>query len=220
MGVFSRIEPEARTSVQNVSLRELFAAYAPYVWNTLRRFGVPASDLEDLTHDVFVQVQRHLGEYDPARPARPWLFGFAFRLASERRRRVFRRRETGNGQEKEAIDPAALPDERIAAEDDRRLILEALEAIDLDRRAVFVLSQIDEVPMNEVAGTLAIPVNTAYSRLRTARVEFAAAVKRMRALRWRRSCSAAQPEQAFTPRQRSHPPRGSSTSTGLRLCHR
>jgi RNA polymerase sigma-70 factor (ECF subfamily) len=186
MGVVSRIEPEARTSVQHVTLRELFATHAPYVWNTLRRFGVSSSDLEDLTHDVFVQVQRHLGEYDPARPVRPWLFGFAFRLASQRRRRASRRHERQNGQEKEAVDSVPLPDDKLAAEEDRRLVLQALESIDLDRRAVFVLSQIDEVPMNEVARALAIPVNTAYSRLRTARVEFAAAVKRLRAQRGER----------------------------------
>ena len=174
-------EPDARPSSPNPSLRDLFAAHAPYVWNTLRRFGVPGSDLEDVTHDVFVQVQRHLAEYDPTLPVRPWLFGFAFRLASQRRRQAFRRRETQSEQEHEAVDPGALPDERLAHAQDRRLVLEALEALDLDRRAVFVLSQIDEVPMADVARALAIPVNTAYSRLRAARVEFAAAVKRLRA---------------------------------------
>ena len=182
--VSPRDEPDTRTSSgTSASLRELFATHAPYVWNTLRRFGVPDSDLEDVTHDVFVQVQRHLADYDPALPVRPWLFGFAFRLASQRRRRAFRRHETQSGQDHEAVDPAALPDERLAAAQDRRLVLRALEAIDLERRAVFVLSQIDEAPMAEVARALGIPVNTAYSRLRAARVEFAAAVKRLRASR-------------------------------------
>jgi RNA polymerase sigma-70 factor, ECF subfamily len=184
--VSPRIEPDARPSDKNVSLRELFTAHAPYVWNTLRRLGVPALELEDLTHDVFVQVQRHLGEYDPTRPLRPWLFGFAFRVASQERRRAYRRHETRSGQEKEAVDPTAPADDQLVSEEDRRLVLLALEAIDLDRRAVFVLSQIDEVPMTEVARALAIPANTAYSRLRTARVEFAAAVKRLRARRGER----------------------------------
>jgi len=184
--VSPRAEPDARPSDPTASLRELFVTHAPYVWNTLRRFGVPDSDLEDLTHDVFVQVQRHLGEYDATRPVRPWLFGFAFRIASQRRRRASVRHEAQGDQAREAVDPVALPDEQLAAEEVRRLVLEALEAIDLDRRAVFVLSQIDEVPMADVAHTLAIPVNTAYSRLRVAREEFAAAVKRLRARRGER----------------------------------
>jgi len=179
--VASRKVPDALLAKGTIDLRGLFAMHAAYVWNTLRRLGVSPSDLEDLTHDVFVQVQRHLGDYDASRPVRPWLFGFAFRIVSQYRRRAHRRHETpGLRGTRDAIDPAALPDERLAAEEDRRLVLEALEAIDLDRRAVFVLYEIDGVPMDEIARSLGIPVNTAYSRLRVARTEFAAAVKRLR----------------------------------------
>ena len=67
-----------------------------------------------------------------------------------------------------------------AADQDRRLVLRALEAVELDRRAVFVLYEIDGESMNAIAQSLGIPVNTAYSRLRLARDEFAAAVKRLR----------------------------------------
>jgi RNA polymerase sigma-70 factor, ECF subfamily len=181
MRVGSREVPDAVPAEGTVDLRGLFSMHAPYVWNTLRRLGVAPPDLEDLTHDVFLQVQRHLGDYDASRPIRPWLFGFAFRIASQYGRRAHRRHETvGLGGAREAVDPAALPDERLSAERDRRLVLDALEAIDLDRRAVFVLYEIDEVPMDEIARSLGIPVNTAYSRLRVARAEFAAAVKRLR----------------------------------------
>jgi RNA polymerase sigma-70 factor (ECF subfamily) len=153
--------------------------HAAYVWNSLRRLGAPASELEDLTHDVFVQVQRHFAEYDPARPMKPWLFGFAFRVASQHRRGTSRRRES-LGCDTELVDPGALPDERMAAQQDRQLVIAALGAIDPERRPVFVLYEIDDVPMDEIARTLGIPVNTAYSRLRVARSEFAAAVKRLR----------------------------------------
>lgn len=152
--------------------------HAPYVWNTLRRLGVSVHDLEDLTHDVFVQVQRHLRDYDPSRPARPWLFGFAFRIASQDRRRARHRHEVQR--EAEAVDPAVLPDERLAAGQDRQLVLEALQGIHPDRRAVFVLYEIDGEAMDEIARVLGIPVNTAYSRLRVARTEFAAIVRRLR----------------------------------------
>jgi RNA polymerase sigma-70 factor (ECF subfamily) len=160
-------------------LRTLFTMHAPYVWNTLRRLGVHASDLEDVTHDVFLQVQRHLGDFDTSRPVRPWLFGFAFRVASDHRRRAYRRRETAQP-EVEAVDPTAPADERLAAQQDRQLVQSALDTIDLDRRAVFVLYEIDGVPMAEIARSLSIPTNTAYSRLRVARAEFGAAVKRMK----------------------------------------
>jgi RNA polymerase sigma-70 factor (ECF subfamily) len=153
--------------------------HAAYVWNTLRRLGAPVADLEDLTHDVFVQVHRHLAEYDPARPIKPWLFGFTFRVASQHRRNAERRRESFD-RDADFVDPGASADETMAAEQDRRLVITALAAIHPDRRPVFVLYELDEVPMDEIARTLDIPVNTAYSRLRIARSEFAAAVKRLR----------------------------------------
>jgi RNA polymerase sigma-70 factor (ECF subfamily) len=179
MTVASGVEPSIAVVPRRAELRELFGAYGSYVWNSLRRLGVPASDLEDLTHDVFVHVQRHLEELDPARPVKPWLFAFAFRVASQHRRRVGRRRET-TGELHEAVDPQALPDARMAAEQDRLLVAAALDGIEPERRAVFVLYEIDGVSMDEIARALGIPVNTAYSRLRVARTEFAARVKRLR----------------------------------------
>jgi RNA polymerase sigma-70 factor (ECF subfamily) len=164
------------------SLGDLFAMHARYVWNTLRRLGVPASELEDVTHDVFLQIHGHLREFDPSRPVRPWLFGFAFRVASNARRRAFRRRETLA--DTDALPgQAASPEELTSAEQDRRMVLEALLAVDLQRRAVFVLYELDGEAMVDIALSLGIPVNTAYSRLRLARAEFAAAVKRLQAPR-------------------------------------
>jgi RNA polymerase sigma-70 factor (ECF subfamily) len=171
-------------TLPRVELRDVYDAHAGYVWNTLRRLGAPPRDLEDLTHDVFVQVQGHLAEYDPARPIKPWLFGFAFRILSQHRRRA--RREpnaadvVGAGVAHEPVDPEPLADERLRTQEDRQLVLRALDAIALERRAVFVLYEIDGVAMDEIARALGIPVNTAYSRLRVARDEFKAAVARLR----------------------------------------
>jgi len=170
---------DASEAPRGLDFHELFATHAPYVWNALRRLGAAPSDLEDWTHDVFVQVHGHLHEYDPSRPIRPWLFGFAFRVASQHRRRAYRRHELGASVH-EAVDAAALPDARVEAEQDRQLVLAALQSVDFDRRAVFTLYELDEVPMEEIARTLGIPLNTAYSRLRVGRTEFAAAVKRLR----------------------------------------
>jgi len=174
-----RAEPSPPPAPAPLAFREVFVLHAGYVWNSMRRLGVPPSDLEDLTHDVFVEVHRHFADYDPARPIKPWLFGFAFRVASQHRRRLRRRSET-SAEPAEVVDPGALPDARVAADQDRRLVLAALQHVEPGRRAVFVLYEIDGVPMHDIATALGIPVNTAYSRLRLARAEFADAVKKLR----------------------------------------
>ncbi len=172
--------PEAPLRGRTADLCQLFEAEGAYVWKSLRRLGVPSSDLEDLTHDLFLEVQRRLDDYDPSRPVRPWLFGFALRLSMRHNKRAHRRREQPEADQDERADASALPDEQLAAGQDRRLVLQALEAIDMSRRAVFVLHDIDGEPMPEIARALGVPVNTAYSRLRAARQDFAAAVKRLR----------------------------------------
>ena len=65
---------------------QLFDAHYDFVYHSLRRLGVQTRDLEDITHDTFVKMHANLERYDAARPVRPWLFAFAFRVASDYRR--------------------------------------------------------------------------------------------------------------------------------------
>jgi RNA polymerase sigma-70 factor, ECF subfamily len=157
--------------------RAVFEAELDFVFATLRRLGVPPRDLEDVTHEVFLRVHQRWNEYDPSRPLRPWLFAFAFRLASDYRRLARHRRElfTQPG-EPESAAPAA--DELLAGRDRRALVADALEEVEFDRRAVLLLHDLEECPMDEVARMLEIPVNTAYSRLRVAREELVNAARR------------------------------------------
>jgi RNA polymerase sigma-70 factor (ECF subfamily) len=62
-------------------------------------------------------------------------------------------------------------------------MLEIIQCIELPRRAVFILSELEEQPMAAIAAALQIPVNTAYSRLRLARDDFEKAARRLLARR-------------------------------------
>ena len=152
--------------------RSIFDREFSYVWTSLRRLGVAPRDLEDVTHDVFVEVFRNLVRYDAARPLRPWLFAFAFRFASDYRRLARHRVEVYEEPPGASADPPA--DDVVATRELRAVIMKALDSIELMRRGVFILHEIDAVPMIEIARALGIPVNTAYSRLRVAREEFTA----------------------------------------------
>lgn len=155
----------------------MYRSEFPYVWKTLRRLGVPPQDLEDLVHDLFVVVHRHLGDYDPARPLRPWLFGIAVRMVADFRRSARNVREVLDDAI-EPVDGGPSPHERLEGKEARALLLKALDALDLDRRAIFIMHELDEIPMPEIASVLDIPLNTAYSRLRLARAEMASTIER------------------------------------------
>jgi RNA polymerase sigma-70 factor (ECF subfamily) len=157
--------------------RNLFDAHAGYVSASLGRLGIAAMDREDLVSEVFVRVHREFASYDPSRPPRPWLFAFAARVASEHKKLARHRREVLS----DVIDaPATAPtaDRMLEGQDAKRVVDEALDTLDFDKRAVFVLHDLDATPVPEIARVLGIAEGTAYSRLRAARAEFTAAVRR------------------------------------------
>lgn len=158
--------------------RDIFRAEFSYVWNTLTRLGIRDSDLEDVAHDVFCQVHRQLLTYDATRPLRPWLFGFAFRLASDDRRRARHRLELV-GTETERASPVPAADEQLISAEDRRLIEAALRQVPLERRAILMLHEIEGESIPTIAAALDLPLNTAYSRLRLARADLLAAVRKI-----------------------------------------
>jgi RNA polymerase sigma-70 factor (ECF subfamily) len=169
----------APVSNQYEALRfeDIFEAELPYVWTSLRRLGVAPRDLEDVAHELFIQVAERLPACDTSRPIRPWLFAFAIRFAADYRRLARHKTDFIGGLE--PTDASPSPEALLTERERHGLVLRALEAIDLDRRAVFIMHELDENPIPVIATTLGIPLNTCYSRLRTAREEFTAAVRRL-----------------------------------------
>jgi RNA polymerase sigma-70 factor (ECF subfamily) len=159
--------------------RELFVNEFSWVCRTLRRFGVRSRDVEDAVQEVFVGVHKKFSEYDPERPARPWLAAFAFRVASNQNRLARHRRELLDEAAPEASGELN-PEQALEAKQARDLVLSALQNIDLDRRAVLVMHDIDAFKASEISESLGIPLNTVYSRLRVARGELKQAILRVR----------------------------------------
>ncbi|HEX6764976.1 MAG TPA: sigma-70 family RNA polymerase sigma factor [Polyangiaceae bacterium] len=156
---------------------DAFQSEFEYLCRTLRRLGARPEDVEDDAHEVFLVLNRKWSDYDPSRPLRPYLFGIAFRVVAARKRR--QQREVSHLFEETASD-AAHPDEALEAARARELVLAALARVPLARRAVFVMHDIDEIPMREIVQALSLPLFTGYSRLRKARREFETAVKALR----------------------------------------
>lgn len=147
-----------------------------YVYRTFRRLGTAPLEVDNLAQDLFLVLRRSLTEYDPTRPLRPYLFGIAFRIAAAHRRKQSREVAFGII---EVGDAGPGPDDALGAKQARGLVLAALARIPLPRRAVLVMHDLDDVPVAEVASALSIPLFTANSRLRKARRELNAALRRL-----------------------------------------
>src|SRR5215207_5329012 len=145
-----------------------------YVYRAMRRFGVGEPDVEDLVQEVFLVMWRRWSEYEPHRPLRPWLAGIAFHIAQKHLSRG--RREVPRG-EVDREDEAPHPDERLSAARSRDLALRALTELPSKQRVLLVMHDLDGIEMRQIAATLQVPLFTAYSRLRRARLGFTKAIE-------------------------------------------
>lgn len=156
---------------------DAFQRELDYIVASLRRLGVPPSDVEDLAQDVFVALRAAWARCDHTRPLRPYLFGIAFRLAAAHRRK--HSREVPFGGIDAATDASADLDEAMHSKQARGLILAALDRVPLERRAVLLMHDLDDVPVADIASVLGIQLFTAYGRLRKARRELASGLRRL-----------------------------------------
>ena len=173
---------EAAIPLQHVAgaldVTAIHAAHAEFVWSALQRFGVRDADLEDALQEVFVVVHRRLDSYDGTSKVTTWLYGIAMRVAAAFRRRAHVRRERAVEEVPEGNDESLSPEELAVRQQARATLDEILDSMDLDRRAVFVMFEVEELSCEEIAAIVGIPIGTVYSRLHKARKEFAAAVER------------------------------------------
>ena len=181
-GIKSVIVPRNVTSPDaERAFRVVYDAHVSFVWRNLRRLGVMDRDVEDKCQEVFVVAHRRWVEFaDRGHGPRAWLFQIVLRVAADARRH--RRRhpvdpDGGIAQDRQSVEaPQATAMARKQALD---LLDRALASIDMARRAVLVLHEIEQMTAPEIARTLEIPLNTVYSRLRVARVELDAELARL-----------------------------------------
>jgi RNA polymerase sigma-70 factor (ECF subfamily) len=150
----------------------LFRAHARFVWRTLRHLGVSEADLDDQCQEVFVIVHRRLRDFEERAEIRTWLYGICLRLSWDYRRRAHRRRETAEEDAGVTVPVGTGGDAPSAQVEHRRRIERlhrALDTLDDDRRAIFVLYEIEELTMREVAEVVGCKLPTAYRRLYSAR---------------------------------------------------
>ncbi len=156
-------------------VRSLVRGEWGFVGRLLRHLGV-RSDLDDATQIVFITFAQKASVVEPGRE-RAFLAGTAVHVAARYRRSVARRRareENLSGNETDSLEGVdeRNPERTLVArgalvEFDRRL-----QALDEDLRAVFLLHEVEEMTMREIATALGIPPGTVASRLRRARADF------------------------------------------------
>ncbi len=179
-----RAMPQLAPSGGRLSFEKVYQDQASFVWRSLKRLGVRDADLEDVAQEAFVVVHRKLPEFEGRSSVKTWVFGICLRVASDYRKRAHVAREDIVDEVPDAAVPAAQG-EVVARRQARALLDKVLDTLDADKRATFVMFELEQMPMAEIAEAMDVPLQTAYARLYAARkvVEQAVAAHGKEALR-------------------------------------
>lgn len=162
-----------------LSAEWVYAEHADFVWRALQHLGVRHADLEDLAQEVFVTVHRRIASFDGRSKLTTWLFGICLHLVQRHRRRAYFRLEFVYAEPPERVDEET-PELRYAGAQSRQRLQQLLDKLSPERRATFVLFEIEGASCEEIAELTGVPVGTVYSRLHLARKQVASVAARLR----------------------------------------
>jgi RNA polymerase sigma-70 factor, ECF subfamily len=166
----------------------IYNQYFDFVWSSVRRLGVTAAATDDVVQEVFIVIHSRLHTLEQPQALRSWIYGIVRRTVSghHRSRRVKEASGFALAAEPNAQPPLPpTPLDLVEQNDKVKLLFSLLEELDEPKREVFMMAELDELAVPEIAEILEIPLNTAYSRLRAARQAFEDALARHSARRER-----------------------------------
>jgi RNA polymerase sigma-70 factor (ECF subfamily) len=148
----------------------------------------------DLAQEVFVQVFKHLPDFEGRSSFSTWLYRVSLNACYNRGRyfkakgrgsvtsldSMLERKEGGADSSGLLRDKATGPLEALQLSEDLAQLRQAMDALDDDHRKVVDLVDIEELSYDEAAKVLDLPLNTVRSRLSRARQQLKVKLTRVR----------------------------------------
>lgn len=168
-----------------IGAEALFRDHAQWVARYLMRLGFRGQDVEDIVQETFLVAHRRGGFVEGPARATTWLGAIASRVGMAHRRRARKAPVADPVSVERAPSSAADPLSGAIQAEALANTQRALDELPLERRALFVLFEIEGESCESLAAAFDVPVGTIYSRLHTARSEFLTHFRRLTADRRR-----------------------------------
>jgi RNA polymerase sigma-70 factor (ECF subfamily) len=154
-----------------------------------RYLGVSASEMDDVVQEVFITIHGRMCTLQRRESLRSWIYSIIRRIVSTHHR-TKRTSLIMTGivrMEPDMLQPEWATPQRLAEQSEQaQLLWSLLDELDDPKREIVILADLEEMTAPEIAAAIDIPLNTVYSRLRTARQELEQALRRHRArAQWR-----------------------------------
>lgn len=156
-------------------LAAVVSEYWDFVSRLVRHLGVWEADVEDAAQQVFLTLDSKL-EAVTAGKERAFLAACAVHVAARHRRTRGRRREVPDEPLWELPSEVETPEAHLVRREQLQRLDTILGTMPEEQRDVFVLYEIEELTMAEIAEALTVPAGTVASRLRRAREIFQGAI--------------------------------------------
>jgi RNA polymerase sigma-70 factor (ECF subfamily) len=142
----------------------------------LRVLGDP-EDARDATQDAFLSALRKLGQFRGDAAFSTWMHRVAinacYDVLRKRRRQPMLRLVADEGPDREVGPPISDHADEVAGAID---VAAALRGVPEEFRVALVLADVQDLPYEEIAGVLGVPVGTVKSRVHRGRVALARAM--------------------------------------------
>ncbi len=158
--------------------RALYVGHCDEVFRLARRFVHSDAEAEEVLQEVFVAAYRYIGRFRGQSKLRTWLYRITVNRALKRRRWWTRRREVGADALLGRSTRDIGADVRTRDREHLALVESCLERLDIKKRTVLVLHEIEGLDTKEIADVLQCPRSTVLTRLSRARTELVRMAKK------------------------------------------
>jgi RNA polymerase sigma-70 factor (ECF subfamily) len=164
--------------MDDAELARLYRTHVEFVWRLSRSLGVALVSVDDVVHEVFLVIGRTSGARDGEVALRAWIAGIVRNVVMHHHRS--RVREARRHLQVVPPEPPPTPDDDLGRAEAAAQVMAFLDSLDPSRREVFALMELEGLSAPEVAAMTGTKLPTVYTRLRAARIAFAAFVDRLR----------------------------------------
>ena len=155
----------------------LFDRYWEYAWKAAYAVTADRTLADDAAQEAVADAFCALGRFDTTRPFGPWLKRITVNRAVDAIRRTHRLQAV-----RKRAGALVQPDTGVPSSEDEVLhaVAEAVGRLTPERRMVVVLRYWLDLPIDEIAGMLGLPVGTVASRLGRATAELRVQLREIR----------------------------------------
>lgn len=169
------------------ALRLLYDAFSGKVYNTALSYVQDASDAEEVTQDVFVDIWRMASGFAGGSTVSTWIYRIAVNRSLDVLRRRKRKKRTAtlvrlfnptSGKLEHDVSDFVHPGIELERQEDSKVLFAAIDELPDKQKTAFILTYVENLPQQEVASVMGTSVGAVEQLLQRAKVNLRKKVER------------------------------------------